>query len=92
MADVYDLPFDDGAFDAIYLIAVIGEIPQPERALREFHRVLAPTGTLAFSELLPDPDYPRPRTLIRRAAAAGFKLQRRVGSLLFYTLVFEKER
>jgi len=92
VADVYDLPFDDGTFDAIYLIAVIGEIPEPARALREFRRVLAPDGTLAFSELLPDPDYPRPSTLIRRAAAAGFRLQSRVGSLLFYTLVFEKER
>ena len=41
------------------MITVIGEIPVPERALREFYRVLNPGGTLAFSEVLMDPDYPR---------------------------------
>ena len=92
VADVYDLPFDDGTFDAVYLITVIGEIPQPERAMREFRRVLKGTGTLAFSELLPDPDYPRAGTLIRWAGAAGFRLRDRAGNLMAYTLLFEKER
>jgi ubiquinone/menaquinone biosynthesis C-methylase UbiE len=72
------------------MTAVIGEIPSPERALREFHRVLAPTGTLAFSEILLDPDYPLSSTLMRMAAAAGFRLRKRVGSFFYYTLVFEK--
>lgn len=90
VADVYDLPFDEGAFDAAYLIAVIGEIPEPERALAEFHRVLRPGGTLAFSEVLLDPDYVRAATLMRRAAAAGFRLRERVGGFFAYTLVFEK--
>jgi ubiquinone/menaquinone biosynthesis C-methylase UbiE len=92
VADVYELPFDDETFDAVYLITVIGEIPQPERAMREFQRVLAPAGTLAFSELLPDPDYPRPSTLRRLAIAAGFKLKSREGNLWSYTLLFEKEQ
>lgn len=90
VANVYDLPFDDGAFDAIYLMSVIGEIPEPDRALAEFHRVLRPGGTLAFSELLVDPDYPLAGTLMRWASAAGFELQRRVGGFFAYTLLFEK--
>jgi ubiquinone/menaquinone biosynthesis C-methylase UbiE len=90
VADVYELPFGAGTFHAIYMTAVIGEIPSPERALREFHRVLAPTGTLAFSEILLDPDYPLSSTLMRMAAAAGFRLRKRVGSFFYYTLVFEK--
>src|SRR5512139_828366 len=69
VANVYDLPFEAGTFDAVYLITVISEIPEPGRALREFYRVLSPAGTLAFSELLTDPDYPRAQTLIRQAAA-----------------------
>ncbi len=91
VADVYALPFDTGTFDAIFMVTVIGEIPEPGRAMREFYRVLAPAGTLAFSELLLDPDFPLARTLINLAQAAGFRLQRRYGNLLEYTLVFEKE-
>jgi ubiquinone/menaquinone biosynthesis C-methylase UbiE len=91
VADVYDLPFDAGTFDAAYLIAVIGEIPDPDRAMGEFYRVLKPGGTLAFSELLPDPGYPLASTLIRKASAAGFRLKDRIGNFFCYTLVFERE-
>jgi ubiquinone/menaquinone biosynthesis C-methylase UbiE len=91
VADVYCLPFEDGAFDAIYLIAVIGEIPEPARAMGELRRVLSASGTVAFSELLVDPDYPRAQTLMRWAAEADLYLLQRVGSLWSYTLVFGKE-
>lgn len=91
VADVYDLPCEDGAFDAIYMITVIGEIPEPQRAMREFHRVLSSSGLLAFSELLFDPDYPRAHTLIRMAAAANFRLKTKLGNFFSYTLVFEKQ-
>jgi ubiquinone/menaquinone biosynthesis C-methylase UbiE len=90
VADVYALPFEDGTFNAIYMTAVIGEIPSPERALRELHRVLAPSGTIAFSELLLDPDYPLSSTLVRKATGAGFRLRKKVGGFFYYTLVFEK--
>jgi len=92
VADVYDLPFDDETFDLIYLIAVIGEIPEPERAMREFHRVLAPSGTLVFSELLFDPDYPLVRTVTQWATSAGFRLRTRLGGFFYYTLIWEKDR
>jgi ubiquinone/menaquinone biosynthesis C-methylase UbiE len=91
VANVYDLPFEAGTFDAIYLITVISEIPEPARALREFYRVLSPAGTLAFSEMLTDPDYPLARTLIRLATAANFRLKVKIGNFFAYTLVFEKQ-
>jgi ubiquinone/menaquinone biosynthesis C-methylase UbiE len=91
VADVYDLPFDDGTFDVVYMITVIGEIPEPVRAMREFHRVLSPSGTLVFSELLQDPDYPLAGTLLRWAASAGFRLRTKIGGVFYYTLIFEKE-
>jgi ubiquinone/menaquinone biosynthesis C-methylase UbiE len=92
VANVYALPFEDNTFDAICLIAVISEIPRPEQALSEFYRVLKPSGTLAFSELLTDPDYPLAQTLIRKAHTAKFRLKKRVGNFFAYTLVFEKQR
>ncbi len=92
VADVYALPFEDASFDLIYMIAVIGEIPDPLKAMREFRRVLAPGGTLVFSELLFDPDYPRSRTLIRKAETAGFRLRKKIGSFFYYTLIFELDQ
>jgi ubiquinone/menaquinone biosynthesis C-methylase UbiE len=91
VANVYDLPFEDGTFDVVYMIAVIGEIPEPLRAMREFHRVLSPSGTLVFSELVVDPDYPLASTIVRMAAAAGFRLREKIGTWFYYTLKFEKD-
>jgi ubiquinone/menaquinone biosynthesis C-methylase UbiE len=91
VADACDLPFKNAMFDAIYMITVVGEIPSPETALREFHRVLSPTGTVAFSEFFPDPDYPRASTLVRWATRAGFKLRKKLGNFFCYTLIFEKD-
>jgi ubiquinone/menaquinone biosynthesis C-methylase UbiE len=91
VANVYDLAFEDETFDVIYMIAVIGEIPAPEKALKEFYRVLSPFGALVFSELLFDPDCPRAQTLIRKADAASFRLKNKIGNFFYYTLIFEKD-
>jgi hypothetical protein len=54
--------------------------------------VLSPSGTLAFSELLFDPDYPLAQTLIRQASRSGFRLKNKIGNFFSYTVVFEKQR
>jgi ubiquinone/menaquinone biosynthesis C-methylase UbiE len=92
VATVYNLPFEDGMFDAIYMITVISEIPEPERAMQEFYRLLSPSGTLAFSELFTDPDYPLAQTLVRMASQANFRLKKKLGNFFSYTLVFEKNK
>jgi len=91
VANVFNLPFEDSMFDAIYLITVIGEIPEPERAFKEFYRILSPAGLLAFSEMLTDPDYPLAQTLVRMADRANFKLKKKIGNFFAYTLIFEKQ-
>lgn len=53
--------------------------------------MLKPSGRLAFSELLTDPDYPLARTLIRKAGKVKFRLKKRAGNFFSYTLVFEKK-
>jgi len=91
VADVYDLPFEDGSFDLVYMITVINEIPNIPAALAEFQRVLKPSGKLVFSELLLDPDYPLAGTLTRKVQAQGFRLIEKIGNFFYYTLRFEKE-
>ena len=90
LADVHHLPFSDGSFDRIFMVTVIGEIPQPVKALQEFRRVLREDGLLAFSEFWPDPDCPLPSTIIRRANKAGFELVDHFKQSLAYTLVLSK--
>lgn len=47
LADAADLPFTDRAFDCVVCSNVVEHLEDPERALAEIHRVLAPGG-LAF--------------------------------------------
>ncbi|MCX6031897.1 MAG: methyltransferase domain-containing protein [Chloroflexi bacterium] len=87
VASAYELPYPDDFFDLIYMITVTGEIPDPVRALREFRRVLKPSGAVAVSEILVDPDYPRASTVTRWAAAAGLHPVKKIGNFFYYTLV-----
>lgn len=80
VADAHHLPFARAAFDAAYMSTAIGEIPDAGRAMRELGRVLSPSGTLGFSELLANPDHPRASGLIRQGAPIGFRLREKVGS------------
>ena len=44
-----DLPFADRSFDALVSNFTINHLPRPERAIREFARVLVPGGRVAVS-------------------------------------------
>jgi ubiquinone/menaquinone biosynthesis C-methylase UbiE len=47
--DAAELPFDDESFDLVLGHAVLHHLPDLARAFSEFHRVLAPGGTLFFA-------------------------------------------
>lgn len=79
-----------GPFDVVYLSAVLGEIPNRERALRNAHLMLRPGGTLSITEILPDPHYQSRRTVQRLAHAAGFVGGEVHGNWLRYTANFTK--
>jgi ubiquinone/menaquinone biosynthesis C-methylase UbiE len=85
------LPFRNGSFDLVFVVEVMGEIPDKPGALSEFHRVLRPRGTLAVSEAaLFDPDYVRAPVLQRLVTAAGFDPRERHETWFQYTHRFAK--
>jgi ubiquinone/menaquinone biosynthesis C-methylase UbiE len=43
------LPFSDGEFDHVVMLAVIEHLTEPEKVLREAHRVIAPQGSLILT-------------------------------------------
>ena len=51
--DATSLPFPDAAFDVVASQQMLQFVPDPERAVREMHRVLAPRGRLATSVCRP---------------------------------------
>jgi ubiquinone/menaquinone biosynthesis C-methylase UbiE len=45
-ADARELPYPDAAFDAVYLVTALGEIPDRIEVLSEIRRALRPRGRL----------------------------------------------
>jgi ubiquinone/menaquinone biosynthesis C-methylase UbiE len=49
-ANIYELPFEDSSFDAVFMSALIGNLREPTRGLREAYRVLKPGGVIGVKE------------------------------------------
>jgi ubiquinone/menaquinone biosynthesis C-methylase UbiE len=86
--DAQALPYPDGRFDAAYLVATLGEVPDKERALHELGRVLKPGGRLVVGESQPDPHMVSFDKLRMLADVAGLSYERRVGGRLGYLATF----
>jgi len=90
VASAYELPFSNSTFDRAFMIGVLAEIPERRKALLEIKRVLKDDSLLARGEFLPDPDYPRRKTMIHWCKDAGFELVSAHGGVLHYVLAFKK--
>jgi ubiquinone/menaquinone biosynthesis C-methylase UbiE len=86
--DAQNLPYPDAAFDAAYLVSVLGEIPSPTRALAEIRRVLKPGARLLICEVFIDPDFISLAALQGLAGEAGFVFERKSGPRYAYTALF----
>lgn len=86
--DAMHLPFRDGAVDAAFLVAVLGEVPDCGVAVYELARVLRPAGSVSFCETFTDPDYVRLPVLRALCAAAGLAPLRWSRQLIGYTASF----
>jgi protein-L-isoaspartate O-methyltransferase len=80
--DARRLSYPDACFDAAYLVAVLGEIPDQDAALAELARVLRPGGRLVVGELFGDPHWVSPAKLRERGERAGLIVERRSGPAL----------
>jgi ubiquinone/menaquinone biosynthesis C-methylase UbiE len=89
-ADATRLPFRDGSFDAAFLVAVLGEVPDSARALAELRRVLRPGGVVSFYETVNDPDYVREGVLRELCRSAGLRVIERRRKLLGYVMRCER--
>jgi ubiquinone/menaquinone biosynthesis C-methylase UbiE len=83
-ADATSLPYQDGSFDAAYLVAVLGEIPDQGAALRELRRVVKPGGRIVVGELFGDPHMVTHGALRNRAAASGLQVDHKLGGRLWH--------
>ena len=79
-ADLYELPFADASFDAVFISAVLGNLRQPIRGLREAYRVLKPGGVIGVKEFDHGGDlvYP-PDPAIERYGELYLRLRRENG-------------
>ncbi len=49
-ANIYELPFTDESFDAVFISAVLGNLSDPLRGLKEAYRVLKSGGVIGVKE------------------------------------------
>lgn len=81
-ADASVMPYPDDSFDGAYLVAVLGEVPEKERAMSELRRVVKPGGRVVFGEAITDPHRVSSERLRALAEGAGFRFERSSGGLL----------
>jgi ubiquinone/menaquinone biosynthesis C-methylase UbiE len=60
-------------YDLVFLVSVLGEIPDQQGALEEIHQALIPGGLLSITEVLPDPHFQSQAAVTRLAEMTGFE-------------------
>ena len=78
-SDAMALPLVDGAVDAVFVSAMLGEVPDRDRCLAEVRRVLREGGHATFAETRRDSDFIPSDELQALVVPHGFELVARRG-------------
>ncbi len=84
------LPFATGTFDVMFMVTVLGEVPDRAAAVAEAARVLRPGGIFSATEAAGDPDRMREGELNALAAQAGLEAAGRWPGWLISTFNYRK--
>jgi ubiquinone/menaquinone biosynthesis C-methylase UbiE len=79
-----------GRFDRALLVAVLGEIPDQEGAMRALEAALSLGGLLSVTEVIPDPHFETRDTVRRLAEGAGLRFDGTHATPLAFTMNFRK--
>jgi ubiquinone/menaquinone biosynthesis C-methylase UbiE len=88
--DAVCFAFANECLDVVFMVAVLGEIPDKARCLQEIHRVLQEQGLLSITEQPGDPDFIPMSDLLKLTENAGFRLARSFGRSRNYTINLRK--
>lgn len=75
-----------GKYDRIVLVTVLGEILDPDKALKEIYTALKPEGILSITEVIFDPHFQRKPTVLSMAESVGFKEKAFYGNRIAFTM------
>jgi ubiquinone/menaquinone biosynthesis C-methylase UbiE len=90
--DAGRLPFGEGQFDVVFLVAVLGEVADPAACLQGIYRTLRPSGLLSITEQPGEPDFLPLPTVRALAKQQGFEFVEDYGRGKNYTTNFRKPR
>ena len=78
-ADASTLPFASSSFDAVFVSAMLGEVPDRDGCIAEVRRVLRTGGHATFAETRRDSDFISLEALRGQLAPHGLELADRSG-------------
>ncbi|MBD3159357.1 MAG: methyltransferase domain-containing protein [Candidatus Lokiarchaeota archaeon] len=86
--DGCSLPIGSDTCDVAFLVAVLGEVPQPRLCIREMGRVLRNGGLLSITEQPGDPDHLSIDTVCNLVESEGFTVLESLGKDKNFTVNF----
>jgi ubiquinone/menaquinone biosynthesis C-methylase UbiE len=85
-----DNTFSPNSYDRIWLVTVLGEIPEQVAALKNIYLLLKPRGVLSVTEIFGDPHYQTRNTVLNLGQKVGFEPYQNWGNFLSFTQNFIK--